>query len=145
MMLFAPWRNDSGLLADVALILSGSGARVGPGFEKELGELMARYHDAPLADISLGVVMQEMTQTALRHGVRLPASLVLATKALAQMQLAAAELDPALDLVAVTGSFVSRLLLQRLRKGMDPSKLVSNFLRFRMRGARLIGVGRTIH
>jgi ubiquinone biosynthesis protein len=138
MMLFAPWRNDSGLLADVALILSGSGARVGPGFEKELGELMARYHDAPLADISLGVVMQEMTQTALRHGVRLPASLVLATKALAQMQLAAAELDPALDLVAVAGSFISRLLLQRLRKGMDPSKLVSNFLRSRMRAARLL-------
>ena len=61
------------------------------------------------------------------------------------MQLAAAELDPALDLVAAAGSFVSRLLLQRLRKGMDPSKLVSNFLRFRMRGARLIGVRRTIH
>ena len=81
MMLFALWRNDSGLLADVTLILSGSGARVGPGFEKELGELMTLYHDAPLADISLGVVMQEMTQTALRHGVRLPASLVLATKA----------------------------------------------------------------
>jgi ubiquinone biosynthesis protein len=137
LLLFALWRNDSGLLADVALTLSGSGARVGPGFEKELGDLLTRYHDAPLADISLGVVLQEMTQTALRHSVRLPASLVLASKALAQMQLVAAGLDPTLDPVAVAGSFVSRLLLQRLRKGMDPSHLVSEFLRFRMRVTRL--------
>ncbi|WP_166804800.1 AarF/UbiB family protein [Cryobacterium sp. Sr8] len=137
LLLFALWRNDPGLLADVALTLSGSGARVGPGFEKELSELLTRYHDAPLADISLGVVLQEMTQTALRHGVRLPASLILASKALAQMQLAAAGLDPKLDPVAVAGSFISRLLLQRLRKGMDPSKLVSEFLRFRMRASRL--------
>ena len=138
LLLFAVWRNDAGLLADVALLLSGGGARVGPGFEKELGELLTRYHDAPLADISLGVVLQEMTQTALRHGVRLPAALVLASKALAQMQLAAAELDPTLDPVAVAGSFISRLILQRLRRSIDPRKLVSDVIRLRMRAARLL-------
>jgi len=138
LLLFALWRNDPGLLADVALLLSGRGARVGPGFAEELGELLTRYHDSQLADISIGVVLQEMTQTALRHGVRLPASLVLASKALAQMQLAAAGLDPTLDPVAVAGSFISRLLLQRLREGLDPSKLVSEFVRFRMRATRLL-------
>jgi len=138
LLLFALWRNDPGLLADVALLLSGGGARVGPGFEKELGELLTRYHDAALADISLGVVLQEMTQTALRHSVRLPASLVLVSKALAQMQLAVAGLDPALDPVAVAGSFISRLLLRRLREAMDPSTLVSELMRFRMRGTRLL-------
>ena len=139
LLIFALWRNDPGLLADVALALSGSGSRVGPGFEKELSDLLTRYHGAPLADISLGVVLQEMTQTALRHGVRLPASLLLASKALAQMQLAAAGLDPTLDPVAVAGSFISRLMLQRLRRGMDPSKLVSEFIRFRMRATRMAG------
>jgi ubiquinone biosynthesis protein len=138
LLLFALWRNDPGLLADVAVMLSGGGAAVGPGFEKELGELLTRYHDAPLAEISLGVVLQEMTQTALQHSVRLPASLVLVSKALAQMQLAVAGLDPTLDPVAVAGSFISRLLLQRLRKEMDPSKLVSEFARFRMRATRLL-------
>jgi len=69
LLLFALWRNDPGLLADVAVALSGSGSRVGPGFEKELSDLLTRYHGAPLAEISLGVVLQEMTQTALRHGV----------------------------------------------------------------------------
>lgn len=138
LLLFALWRNDSGLLADVALALSGGGTRVGPGFEEELGELLTRYHNAQLADVRLGAVLQEMTQTALRHDVRLPASLVLASKALAQMQLAAAGLDPTLDPVATAGSFISRLLLQRLRKGTDPSKLVSEFLRIRMRVTRLL-------
>ena len=139
LLIFALWRNDPGLLADVALALSGSRSRVGPGFEKELSDLLTRYHGAPLADISLGVVLQEMTQTALRHGVRLPASLLLASKALAQMQLAAAGLDPTLDPVAVAGSFISRVMLQRLRRGMDPSKLVSEFIRFRMRATRMAG------
>jgi ubiquinone biosynthesis protein len=138
LLLFALWRNDPGLLADVSLLLSGGATRVGPGFEKELGDLLTRYHDAPLADISLGVVLQEMTQTALRHGVRLPASLALASKALAQMQLAAAGLDPTLDPVAVAGSFISRLMLEKLREKMDPGKLVSEFMRFGMRASRLL-------
>ena len=137
-LLFALWRNDPGLLADVALMLAGGGPPVGPGFEKELGELLTRYHDAPLAEISLGVVLQEMTQTALRYSVKLPASLVLSSKAMAQMQLAVAELDPTLDPVAVAGSFVSRLMLDRLRQEMDPRKLASEFARFRMRATRLL-------
>ncbi len=138
LMLFALWRNDPGLLADVALLLSGGEAQAEPGFEEELGQLLTRYHDAALADISLGVVLQEMTETALRHNVRLPASLVLVSKALAQMQLAVAGLDPTLDPVAVAGSFISRALLRRLSEAIDPSALVSEFIRFRMRGTRLL-------
>lgn len=138
LLLFALWRNDSALLADVALMLADGGTAVGPGFEKELGELLTRYHDAPLAEISVGVVLQEMTQTALRHSVKLPASLVLSSKALAQMQLVVAELDSTLDPIAVAGSFVSRHMLDRLRKGMDPGKLASDFARFRMRATRLV-------
>lgn len=137
LLLFALWRSDPALLADAALVLSGSGARVGPGFERELGELLTRYHDAAFADINLGAVLEEMTQTALRYGVRLPASLVLASKALAQMQSAAAGLDPGLDPIAVAGSFVSRLLLRRLGAGLEPGTLVSKLLRFGMRASRL--------
>ena len=138
LLLFALWRNDSGLLADVALMLAGGGPPVGPGFEKELGEMLTRYHDAPLAEISLGVVLQEMTQTSLRHSVKLPSSVVLASKALAQMQLAVAELDPTLDPIPVAGSFVSRLMLHRLRTEMDPRKLATDIISFRMRATRLL-------
>ena len=45
-----------------------------------------------------------MTEIALRHDVALPASLTLTAKALAQMQLAAATLDPDIDPFDVAGS-----------------------------------------
>lgn len=138
LLLIALWRNDQQLLAEVALLLGGGDARVGPGFEKELGELLARYRDVRLSDIQLGVVLQEMTQTALRHEVRLPSSLVLVSKALAQMQLAVSKLDPTLDPISAAGSFMTRMLLLRLRDQMDPKKLVSDLLRFRTRGVRLM-------
>ncbi len=49
-----------------------------------------------------------MTEISLRHGVPLPASLTLTGKALAQMQLAAAQLDPELDPFDVAGKFLMR-------------------------------------
>ena len=57
-------------------------------------------------------MLQGLTEIAARHGMRLPASLALAGKAFAQMQLAAAELDPALDPVSVAGRF---LIAERVR------------------------------
>jgi len=138
LLFVALWRNDPELLAEVALLLGGGEAQVGPGFERELGELLARYHDTRLADIQLGVVLQEMTQTALRHQVRLPSTLVLVSKALAQMQLAVAGLDPTLDPITAAGPYIARMLLQNVRDELDPKKLVSDFLRFRTRGARLL-------
>ena len=63
-------------------------------FQEELGALMAKNRGASLKDIQLGPVLQEMTEIALRYDVALPASLTLTAKALAQMQLAAATLDP---------------------------------------------------
>ena len=68
LLLFALWRNDPGLLADVALMLAGGGPPAGPGFKEELGKFLAHYHDAPLAEISLGVVLRLFT---LWRGARL--------------------------------------------------------------------------
>lgn len=138
LLFVALWRNDPELLAEVALLLGGGEAQVGPGFERELGELLARYHDTRLADIQFGVVLQEMTQTALRHQVRLPSTLVLVSKALAQMQLAVAGLDPTLDPIAAAGPYIARMLLRNVRDELDPKQLVSDFLRFRTRAARLM-------
>ena len=69
---------------------------------------MAKNRSASLKDIQLGPVLQEMTEISLRHNVPLPASLTLTGKALAQMQLAAAQLDPELDPFDVAGKFLMR-------------------------------------
>jgi predicted unusual protein kinase regulating ubiquinone biosynthesis (AarF/ABC1/UbiB family) len=57
---------------------------------------LRRYRHASLGEIARPL-LQGVAHTSTQHGVRLPASLVLTGKALAQMQLAATELDPELD------------------------------------------------
>ena len=61
--------------------------------------------------MQLGPILQEMTEISIRYDVPLPASLALTGKALAQMQLATAELDPDLDPFDVAGSFLMRSLV----------------------------------
>src|SRR5213596_2893832 len=92
-------------------------------FQAELGALLARYRHLSLKEIQLGPILQEITEISIRHDVPLPASLALTGKALAQMQLATAELDPELDPFAVAGTFLMRSFTQRVSHQMDPKKL----------------------
>lgn len=74
---------------------------------------------------------------SIRHGVRLPASLALTGKALAQMQLVTGELDPTLDPLSVVGEFVMRGFLGRLRERLDPKWLFYEGQKLRTRLVRL--------
>ena len=56
--------------------------------------------------------------------VRLPASLALTGKALAQMQLATAALDPTLDPFSVAGRFLTRTYADRLRHSANPTRVL---------------------
>ena len=97
LLLMAFWQEDVGFLTDVTLMLANAIERSDldvDAFQKEIGAVMAKYRTASLKDIQLGPILQEMTEISVRHGVPLPASLALTGKALAQMQLATAQLDP---------------------------------------------------
>ena len=111
LLLMAFWQEDVPFLTDVSLMLAGAMDRTDldvDAFGGEIGEMVAKYRTASLSDIQLGPILQEMTEISLRHEVPLPASLALTGKALAQMQLATAELDPDLDPFDVAGSFLMR-------------------------------------
>ena len=106
LLLMAMWQEDAGFLTEVILIMTGASDRTdldASRFEADIGDLLARYRKAALAEMQIGKVLQEMTEIALRHRVPLPASLTLSAKALAQVQLATAELDPKLDPFEVAG------------------------------------------
>lgn len=75
---------------------------------------MAKYRKAVLAEMQIGPLLQEMSTIAFRHGVPLPASMTLAAKALAQVQLATAHLDPKLDPYDVAGKFLMRVMIKRM-------------------------------
>jgi len=141
LLLLAFWQEDVGFLMDVTLMLSGGGHRSDLDVERfrgELGDLLAKYRNVSLREIQLGPILQEMTEIAIRHEVPLPASLTLAAKAMAQMQLTAAELDPELDPFEVAGSFLMRDMTGRIRDKLDPKWIFYESQKLRVRITRLI-------
>jgi ubiquinone biosynthesis protein len=141
LLLLAFANGDVAFLADVTLMLAGDESRVEvdvDAFREDLGRLMSRYRDVSLREIQLGPILQEVTEISIRHDVPLPASLALTGKALAQMQLATAELDPELDPFAVAGQFVLRRLTGRLRDRTNPGRLFYDAQKLRVRLGRLV-------
>ncbi len=141
LLLMAFWQEDVGFLTDVSLMLAGAIDRSDldvDAFSEEIGELMAKNRTASLKDIQLGPVLQEMTEISLRHGVPLPASLTLTGKALAQMQLAAAELDPELDPFDVAGSFLMRSVMRDMGTKFDLKAIFYQTQKFKVRAMRVV-------
>jgi predicted unusual protein kinase regulating ubiquinone biosynthesis (AarF/ABC1/UbiB family)/nucleotide-binding universal stress UspA family protein len=141
LLLMAFWQEDVGFLTDVSLMLSGAIDRSDldvDAFSAEIGELMAKYRTASLSDIQLGPILQEMTEISLRHGVPLPSSLALTGKALAQMQLATAQLDPELDPFDVAGKFLMRNVFKQMGGKTDPKVIFYQAQKFKVRALRVI-------
>ncbi len=149
LLLMAFWQEDVPFLVDVTLMLAGAADRSDldiDAFRAEIGDLMAKYRGLSLREMQLGPILQEMTEIAIRHDVPLPASLALTGKAMAQMQLATAQLDPDLDPFEVAGSYVMRGVIGGMRSKIDPKTMYyqSQKLRVRVRSVveaieRLIG------
>jgi ubiquinone biosynthesis protein len=141
LLLMAFWQEDVSFLTEVTLMLAGDDQRGDidvAGFQDDIGKLMARHRNLSLQEIQLGPILQGMTEIAIRHDVRLPASLALTGKALAQMQLATAELDPDLDPFAIAGRFLTKGLMERFRERSDPKRLFYEAQKIRVRVVRLI-------
>jgi predicted unusual protein kinase regulating ubiquinone biosynthesis (AarF/ABC1/UbiB family) len=91
-----------------------------------------------MAEMRLGPILLEMSEIAMRRGVPLPASLTLLGKALAQAQLATAQLDPQLDPFEVAGTFLTRALLSGIRTKLDPKTLLYESQKLKVRAMRLL-------
>ncbi len=141
LLLMALWKEDVVFLSDVTLMMTGSLDRSDldvPRFQGEIGEVMAKYRKAALAEMQIGPLLQEMSTIGFRHGVPLPASLTLAAKALAQVQLATADLDPKLDPYDVAGKFLTRVMIKRMGAALDPKALVYQSQKLKVRAERVI-------
>lgn len=141
LLLMALWKEDVVFLSDVTLMMTGSVDRSDldvPRFQSEIGEVMAKYRKAALAEMQIGPLLQEMSAIAFRHGVPLPASLTLAAKALAQVQLATASLDPKLDPYDVAGKFLMRVMIKRMGAALDPKAIVYQSQKLKVRAERVI-------
>ncbi|MBI3954247.1 MAG: universal stress protein [Chloroflexi bacterium] len=135
-------QKDVRFLSEVVLSLAGNqdGGEESDAnaLRADLERFIERFKSLSLKEIQLGPMLQEMTQISIRHNVRLPASLALAGKAFAQMQLAATELEPSLDPFAVASSFVVKSTLRQLAGSLDPGKLFYEVQKARARFMRLL-------
>ena len=141
LLLMAFSQDDVGFLTDVTLMLANAIERSDldvDRFQTEIGSIMARHRTSSLKDIQLGPILQEMTEISVRHGVPLPASLALTGKALAQMQLATAQLDPDLDPFEVAGKFLMRSLLKGMAGTLDPKAVFYQSQKFKVRAMRVV-------
>jgi ubiquinone biosynthesis protein len=140
LLLLAFWQEDVAFLTEVVLIMAGPEAEHADaaGLEADLAGLLRRHRHASLGEIQLGPLLQEIAQSATARGVRLPSSLVLTGKALAQMQLTATELDPELDPFSVVGRFLMRNLLSRAQAGVEPKRLFYDVQKLKTRAERMI-------
>jgi ubiquinone biosynthesis protein len=141
LILLAFSQRDAAFLSEVVLMLANdqdSDAVDPEAFRDDMEGLIARYRDLSLREMRLGPILQEMTEISVRRNVRVPASLTLTGKAFAQMQSAAAELDPNLDLFAVAEAFVMRNTLRQLAGGLEPKKIFYETQKVRVRLTRLL-------
>lgn len=141
LLLMAFWQGDAVFLSEITLMLAGAVDRsdldIGR-FQEEIGELMAKYRTAALAEMQIGAILQEMCEIALRHEVPMPASLTLIGKALAQVQMATARLDPTLDPFDVAGHFLIRSMTAGLMTKLDPKALLYQSQKLQVRATRVI-------
>ena len=140
LLLMAFWQEDVQFLTDVTLMLAGGSDRADldiGAFQEELGTVMAKYRNVSLREIQLGPILQEITEISIRHDVPLPAQLALTGKAMAQMQLATAELDPDIDPFEVAGSYLMRGVTRRMMGRLDPKKLFYEAQKVKVRLSRI--------
>ena len=141
LLLMALWKEDTVFLSDIILMMAGSLDRSDldvSQFQSEIGTMISKYRKAVLADMQIGPLLQEMSAIGVRHGVPLPASLTLAAKALAQVQLATAQLDPKLDPYDVAGKFLMRVMMKRIGTTLDPRALVYQAQKLKVRAERVV-------
>lgn len=141
LLLLAFWQEDIGFLTDVTLMIAGCSNRSDIDVEalhSELGALVASYRGASLRDIQLGPILQEMTAISIRHDMPLPSSLTLTAKAMAQMQLTAAELDPDLDPFQVAGTYLMRTMIRNVRETISPKWLFYESQKLKVRAVRIL-------
>ena len=99
---------------------------------------MGKYRTRPSSDIQLGPVLQEMTESLVPPRGAAAGVAHAHGKALAQMQLATAQLDPDLDPFDVAGSFLMRALVRDMSTKVDPKALFYQAQRFKVRFHRVV-------
>lgn len=121
-MLDAVVRGDVRAMTDGYLDLGIGGADVDrPALEEDLGALLRMVHERPLAEISIGEVMQSLVRVGAQHRVRNPGVVLLLARAFLITEALMRQLDPGMDVLEVFRVEVARVELRRY----SPTRLLA--------------------
>jgi predicted unusual protein kinase regulating ubiquinone biosynthesis (AarF/ABC1/UbiB family)/nucleotide-binding universal stress UspA family protein len=138
-LLLSFWHEDIAFLGETLVMLAERRGHVDhDALRADLSELVGRYRHTMLDQLQLGPMLQDLTQLCIRNELRMPASLALIGKALGQMQLAAARLDPDIDPFSVAGRFFTRQVTRNVRDMFGPQRMLYNAQKIRMRAVSLM-------
>jgi len=87
-------------------------------FQRDIDQIIHRYLESSLEQISISLVLAELLGSVMRHGVRLPSELTLAFKAIIQGEQVARFLDEKISILEVLRSASLRVLWQ----SFDPAQ-----------------------
>ncbi len=121
-MLEAAVRGDVRALTDMYLDLGVVGADIDrPALEADIGALLRMVRERPLAEISIGEVMQSLMRVGAQHRVRNPGALLLLARAFLITEALMRQLDPGMDVLDVFRTEVARVELRRY----SPARLLA--------------------
>lgn len=113
-VLLAVAGRDSDQLVDAFLEL---GVARGPvdrtHLRQDLDQILTRYYDRPLGEITVGPLLEETLTIVRRHGLQLPSNLALLIKTLIMHEGLGVQLDPTFNLTAELAPYIKRLILRQ--------------------------------
>jgi ubiquinone biosynthesis protein len=105
-------------------LLSETTQRSRSELSQDLSRLIHYYHHMPLAQLSIGRMLLDLSAIIRRHRISLPVDLALTLKVIVTVESLGKSLDPEFDVISVAKPFVERVRLGGLRDWLDKDKLI---------------------
>jgi ubiquinone biosynthesis protein len=97
---------------------------------RDVASLFERYLDRRLKDVDSQILLRELLQLAMKHGIRIPAEYTVLARAGATIEGLVRDLDPNLDVSALVKPFAEKLLMERVAPGAVQSNVYRALLQF---------------
>jgi ubiquinone biosynthesis protein len=81
---------------------------------RDLNRLQQKYYGMPVAQIEVGVALQELVDLSYRYEIKIPAEFALAIKCLVTSEGVLQQLDPEISLLELAEPFARRIVRQRM-------------------------------
>ncbi len=105
-----------------------------PKLKIEIKNFIDKYYGAPLKELEMGKIIEEILEVMIAHKIKVPSDLALLAKALITIESIGRELDPDFDMVSHTKPFAKRLLKKKYspvnlwKRGSTAARELFNFL-----------------